>query len=99
MVRSVAVKEILGDNYILTMVMIVKNIFDWYWKLRIGWIMRHGSTFDSWKMWIWSRDLDKYQLCCNGHQCDCWGQTLRQHFFDTDFGEIMDELYEKYYVE
>lgn len=45
-------------------------------KLRILWGFLVCS-FDSWREEVWRRDLDEL-YCCNGHECGCYGATVRE---------------------
>lgn len=49
---------------------------DLAFKLRI---LSHllGAAYDEWRDTIWRKDLDS-QYCCDGRECCCGGETLRE---------------------
>lgn len=51
---------------------------DFLVKLRILWGFVRGSV-DTWREEVWSRDLDQH-YCCDGRECGCSGQTVRDIF-------------------
>jgi len=63
-------------------------------KLRILWSLLAGA-FRQWKVEVWQRDLDSY-YCCNGHECGCYADTVRQVYLCTPRAPAeFDSLLEK----
>lgn len=38
-----------------------------------------SDAIDNWRELVWSRDLDA-AYCCDGRECCCGGETVRQVF-------------------